>query len=114
MSRTAESRPTIVLDLDAAQEVVNLVSDKPGDADEELLDSALLALQAADTEVDADDQRRAASGEVVAIEVTSTAASAIETLIEENREIHPRQLRSFGDRLRSKVDRARKRRRRRR
>lgn len=114
MSRTAEPRSKIVLDLETAEEVVDLVADKPGDADEELLEDALEALQSAAPRVDADDQRRAAAGEVVAIELTSTAAVAIETLIEEDRETNPRHLRRFGDRLRSKVDRARKRRRRRR
>ncbi len=100
----------VVLDLEPAREVVDLIDDRPGTADEDLLDDALDALDAARSRVPAEDQQRAAAGEVVAVELTPDAAAAVETLIRRDQLRRARVLREIADRLRAKIDRARRKR----
>lgn len=98
----------VVLDLEVAEEVVELIEDKPGEADEDALDDALDALAAARRRVPARDQLRAAKGAVVAIEVSSDTKDAVELLINDDVATKERALRRFGQRLRSKVQKARR------
>lgn len=98
----------VVLDPDAAREVVDLIDDQPGSADEALLDDVLEALAEAGPYVPTDDQQRAASGEAVAIELTADAADAVETLIVADDVVRPKLLRHTRDRLVGKLQRARR------
>lgn len=101
--------PKVVLDLEAAEEVADLIMDEPGTADEDLLDNALAALDGAGARIEPVDQRRAAEGEVVAVEMSPGAAEAVEKLIVDDQPTRRRLLRRVGGRLRAKVKRARRR-----
>lgn len=101
----------VVLDVEVAEEVVALVKDEPGDADEELLDQAIESLEDAGPRVPADGQKMAAEGEAIAIELTPTGADALRTLIEDDREVQPARLRRIGQRIGSKLRKARAKRR---
>lgn len=98
----------VVLDLTTAEEVVELIEDVPGQADEALLDEALEALAVAGARVPPTDQERAARGEAVAIELRPADVDAVQALITRDRVTHPRSLRRVGQRLRGKLQRARR------
>lgn len=102
----------VVLDVEVAEEVVDLIRDRPGTADEDLLDEALAAIEAASPRVPATDQQRAARGQAVAIQVEQDTADAMRTLISDNRAVKRSRLRRAADRLGGKLDRAKARRRR--
>lgn len=108
-SRTAQDRALrkVVLDLDPAAEVVALLADEPGDANEQLLDEALAALENAGPRIPSADQQRAAVGEVVALELSKEAAEAVATLIRRDREVQPGLLRRTRQRLQGKLRSAR-------
>lgn len=93
-----------------ADEVIDLIDDRPGRADEDALDAALAALRTAEARVPADDQRRAAQGRVVAIELDPDTMTAVETLITDDVASRPQALRRVRDRLKGKLRRARRRR----
>ncbi len=101
----------VVLDIAPAREVVDLIEDRPGTADEDLLDDALRALEDARPRIQSVDQERAASGEVVAVELTPDAVAAMESLIRRDKMFRARTLRDLADRLRGKIERARHKRR---
>ena len=103
----------VALDPAAAAELVDLLADEPGVADEELLDDVLEALEAPHAHLPAETQAAVASGEVVAIQVDPHELDIAKTLIEEDRLDQPHEARRLRDRLRSRVERARKRARRR-
>lgn len=105
------SSQKVVLDIDTAREVLELIEDRPGQANEAVLDDALDALAEVEPTVPPDDQRRAASGEVVAMEVDDASISAVTELIERNVATRPEKLRRFGRRLQGKLASARHRRR---
>jgi hypothetical protein len=100
----------VVLETDVAHEVIELIDDRPGEADEDALDAALEALRSAEERVPPDDQRKAAQGRVVAIELDPDSASAVETLITDDVATRTQALRRVRDRLRGKLRRARRRR----
>ena len=97
----------VVLDLPVAQEVIELIEDRPGEADEDALDEALAALEEAEARVPAADQERAARGDVVAIEMTLDAVDAVSKLIVDDQETKPRVLKRVARRLRGKLQSAR-------
>jgi hypothetical protein len=103
----------VVLEPDAAVELIDLIRDQPGRADEDLLDEALDAFEHPFHRVPTVDQQRAAGGEVVAIEVRAEAIEAVTTLVRDDRPAQPRVLRRLAKRLRGKLDQASRRRRRR-
>lgn len=100
----------VVLEPDVAHEVIELIDDRPGEADEDALDAALEALRSAEGRVPPDDQRKAARGRVVAIELDPDSVSAVETLITDDVATRTQALRRVRDRLRGKLRRARRRR----
>lgn len=99
----------VALDPAAAAELVDLLADEPGVADEELLDDALEALEAPHAHLPAETQAAVASGEAVAIQVEPHELDIAKTLIEEDRVDRPDVARRLRDRLRARVERARKR-----
>lgn len=107
----SEPRPDkLLLDVPAAEELVALVRDEPGTADEDLLDDVLAALDEAEPRLMTDEQRRAAEGEAVAIEVTQPVAEAVTRLITDDEVVRPKLLRRTADRLAGKIERARRKR----
>lgn len=104
----------VLLDRQVASELLDLVLDKPGKADEDLLDGALHALEGANGSLDAQEQQRIAEGRAVAVELEDVDVEALDVLIREDREEHPKRLRSFAGTLKSKLRTARKKARRRR
>lgn len=102
---------SLVLDVEVAEELVALVRDEPGDADEELLDEVLDSIEAAAPHVPGPDQRRAATGRAVVIEIRDAGASALRTLIRQDKAVDQERLRRIGERLTGKLRRARAKRR---
>jgi len=103
------SMTKVVMDVDTASELVDLIDDVPGDADENALDDALAALRNATDRIPADDQRDVADGDAVALEIRAATADAVATLIVENEAEAKRPLRRTARRLRAKLARARRR-----
>jgi hypothetical protein len=111
LRETSSSNSKIVLDVEAAEEVADLIDDTPGVADEDRLEDVLQAIHAAGPRIASEDQRRAARGKVVAMEISPAAAEAVEELIVEDVSTKPRSLGRVRDRLRGKLQRAGRRRR---
>ena len=88
---------------DVAEELLDLVDDRPGDADEDLLDAAAQAIQQANGGLPADVQQAVARGEAVAVGFAAEEIEAVTTLIEDNEESDDRTLRSVGRTLKSKL-----------
>lgn len=105
--RNKKNVSKVVLDLDAAEEVVDLIEDRPGTADEDVLDGALESIGDAGERIDPEDQDRAASGEAVAIEMTPDAVDAVTSLIVDDKETKTKTLRKVAARLRGKIQSAR-------
>ncbi len=93
----------VVLSLDAATEVHDLIEDRPGDADEAALEDARRSLQRPVAQLPSETQELAAAGKVVAMEIDDEAREAIDTLITENTESKPGVLRRLGRRLQGKL-----------
>ncbi len=93
----------VFLDTDVAEELLDLVDDRPGEADEDLLDDAVEALEHADGGLPAEAQQAVANGEAVAVGLQPAEIELVETLIEENVEKDARTLRSVGRTLKSKL-----------
>lgn len=108
-----ERDPVVLLDTDVAEELLDLVTDEPGLADEDLLDEALEAVEEADGQLDGEQQQMVASGEAVAFGLSDDEADAVTTLVKDNEESRPRSLRSVAGTLRGKLRAARKKARRR-
>lgn len=96
----------VVLEIEPAEEVLDLILDRPGHADEDLLDEALDAVERADGRVSPDSQERAAAGEVVAVEMEVGTARALASLIRRNRVERETALRRIADRIVAKLARA--------
>lgn len=114
MEPNEEQGRIVLLDRQVASELLDLVLDKPGKADEDLLDDALDALKQSDGSLDGQAQQRIAKGRAVAMELEDVDAEALDALIREDREAHPKRLRSVARTLKSKLSTARKKARRRR
>lgn len=106
-------RPKIVLGPEPALELVELLADEPGDANEELLDSAGSALRSGLDHIPGPQQRDVRDGRLVAVQLDADETEAALTLIEENRVERPHVVNRLADRLRARVERAERRRRRR-
>ncbi|MDY7104299.1 MAG: hypothetical protein S0880_24200 [Actinomycetota bacterium] len=101
----------VVLELEAAHELVDLVEDEPGDANEDLLDEAYLAIDRRSNRLEADAQRMVAEGAAVAVEVDDEAAGRVKALIaREPVPLEDEPVRTFGRRLSSKLRTASKKR----
>jgi hypothetical protein len=103
----------VLLERDAAEELLDLVDDRPGDADEDLLDQVVEAIEAAGHGLPGEAQQAVARGEAVAVGLDPTEAQTVRTLILENQESDPGVLRSVGASIKSKLKAAAKKARRR-
>ena len=92
---------------------VELLADEPGDANEELLESAGSALRSGLDHIPGPQQRDVRDGRLVAVQLDADETEAALTLIEENRVERPNVVNRLADRLRARVERAERRRRRR-
>ena len=106
----AGQEPTkVVLEPEAAEELVALLADDPGVADEALLDEALEAIEAPHRHLPTEAQSAVAEGELVAMQFESRELDVARTLIEEDRVVDPTSIPRLRDRLRARVGRARRR-----
>ena len=90
-------------DTDVAEELLDLVDDRPGDADEDLLDEAAAAIQRANGGLPAEAQQAVARGDAVAVGLQDEEIEAVTTLIAENQESDTGTLRTVGRTLKSKL-----------
>lgn len=104
----------VLFDTDTAEELLDLVDDTPGEADEDLLDSALDAVDSAGDGLAVDEQQRIAAGDAVAIEIDGEQVDAVTTLIQRNVETEPSALKRVRHRLKDKLRAAAKKQRKRR
>ena len=90
-------------DRDVAEELLELVDDRPGEADEDLLDAAAEAIASANGGLAADAQQAVANGEGIAVGLEPAEAETLTILIERNTEADETRLRSVGRSLKSKL-----------
>lgn len=109
--QTDDERHQVVLDLEVATELEALIADRPGTANEALLDDALDALEDAEAAVPPPAQERAADGDVVVVGLVPETRSAVRALIARSDPRRQDLLGRLRRRLQSKIDRARHKRR---
>ncbi len=102
MEKTDDHR-VVFLDTDVAEELLDLVDDEPGEADEDLLDEAVEAIEKADGALPSEAQQAVARGEAVAVGLEPDEAESLTTLIETNVEKDKRTLKSVARSLQSKL-----------
>lgn len=102
MEKTDDHR-VVFLDTDVAEELLDLVDDEPGEADEDLLDEAAEAIENADGGLPSEAQQAVARGEAVAVGLEPEEAESLTTLIESNVEDDKRTLKSVARSLQSKL-----------
>lgn len=88
---------------EVAEELLELVDDRPGEADEDLLDEAADAIESANGGLPAEAQQAVANGDAVAVGLQPTEIDTLTTLIETNTESDKKTLRSVGRSLKSKL-----------
>ncbi|HEU5083584.1 MAG TPA: hypothetical protein VFU14_09610 [Acidimicrobiales bacterium] len=98
----------VFLERDVAEELLDLVDDRPGDADEDLLDQAVEAIQGAGDGLPGEAQQAVARGDGVAVGLDPAEAATITTLILENTETDPGVLRSVSSNMKAKLKAAAK------
>jgi len=98
----------VFLEREAAEELLELVDDRPGEADEDLLDEVIDAIEGAGDGLPGDAQQAVARGDAVAVGLDPTEARTLTTLILENTETDAGALRSIGANIKSKLKAARK------
>ncbi|WP_436792737.1 hypothetical protein [Actinospongicola halichondriae] len=98
----------VFLETEVAEELLELVDDEPGEADEALLDDAAEALVRANGELEPRAQQAVARGEAVAVGLGDDEVESLKTLIETNTESDKRTLKSVARSLQSKLKAARK------
>lgn len=103
-----DDQRVVFLERDAAEELLDLVDDRPGDADEDLLDHALEAIEEAGPGLPGEAQAAVARGDAVAVGLDPQETATLTTLIRENEETDPCVLRSVGRSIGSKLKAARK------
>ena len=102
MEKTDDHR-VVFLDTDVAEELLDLVDDEPGEADEDLLDEAAEAIEKANGGLPSEAQQAVARGEAVAVGLEPEEAESLTTLIESNVEDDKRTLKSVARSLQSKL-----------
>lgn len=102
MEKTDDHR-VVFLDTDVAEELLDLVDDEPGEADEDLLDEAAEAIETANGGLSSEAQQAVARGEAVAVGLEPEEAESLTTLIESNVEDDKRTLKSVARSLQSKL-----------
>ena len=93
----------VFLDTEVAEELLELVDDEPGDADEDLLDEAAEAIESADGGLPGEAQQAVARGEAVAVGLGDAEADSLKSLIETNTESDPKTLKAVARSLQSKL-----------
>ncbi len=93
----------VYLETEVAEELLGLVDDEPGDADEYLLDEAAAAIEHANGGLPPVKQQAVARGEAVALGLDSAEVESLRTLIETNTEIDPQKLKSAARSLQTKL-----------
>ena len=90
-------------DRQVAEELLDLVDDRPGEADENLLDEAVEAIASANGGLPAEAQQAVAKGEGIAVGLEPEEAETLTILIEQNTEADETLLASVGRSLKSKL-----------
>lgn len=93
----------VFMETEVAEELLELVDDEPGDADEDLLDEAAAAIDRANGGLGSEAQQAVARGEGVAVGLEPAEAESLTTLIERNVEEDKRSLKSVARSLQSKL-----------
>jgi hypothetical protein len=93
----------VFLDTEVAEELLELVDDEPGEADEDLLDEAAAAIENANGGLPGEAQQAVARGDAVAVGLGSDEAESLTTLIEHNTESDPSTLKDVARSLQSKL-----------
>ncbi len=90
-------------DREVAEELLDLVDDQPGEADEDLLDEAVDAIRSANGGLPAEAQQAVARGDAVAVGLQPEEIQTLTVLIEDDKESDRTTLRSVGRTLKSKL-----------
>ena len=98
----------VFLEREVAEELLDLVDDRPGDADEDLLDEASDAIQQANGGLPSEAQQAVARGEAVAVGLQPDEVAALDELIGHNTESDRNTLKAVAQSLKSKLRTARK------
>ncbi len=98
----------VFLEREAAEELLDLVDDRPGEADEDLLDRVVDASEGAGTGLPGEAQQAVARGDAVALGLDPTETATLTTLILENHESDPGVLRSITSHVKAKLKAAAK------
>ncbi|MDZ7673871.1 MAG: hypothetical protein U5K30_02205 [Acidimicrobiales bacterium] len=98
----------VFFERDVAEELLELVDDEPGQADEDLLDEAVEAIEHANGGLPSEAQQAVARGDAVAVGLEPAEVDSITTLINHNTEADKSALKSVGRSLQSKIRAARK------
>lgn len=103
MTDNAGTQRVVLFETDVAEELLDLVADRPGQADEDLLDRAVAALSAASEGLSADAQQAVARGDAVAVGLAPSDVDSLRTLIESDTESDPSALREIARTLKGKL-----------
>ncbi len=109
----ADDQRVVFLERDVAEELLDLVADRPGEADEDLLDEAMEAIEEAGAGLPGEAQQAVARGDAVAVGLAPEEAETITTLIINNTETDHNLLQSIASTMKSKLKAAAKKSRRR-
>ena len=90
-------------DRDVAEELLDLVDDRPGEADEDLLDAAVEAIASANGGLPAEAQQAVAKGDAIAVALEPEEAETLTILIQQNTEVDETLLTSVARSLKSKL-----------
>lgn len=101
-------RAFVVMEPEVAEELADLLEDRPGEADEDLLDEAADALEEPTDRVPGPAQRDIAKGDAVAVKVERDQIDEARSLIETDHARDPGLLGRFARALRQKARGARK------
>ncbi len=93
----------VYLETAVAEELLGLVDDEPGDADEDLLDEAAAAIEHANGGLPPFKQQAVARGGAVALGLDPAEVESLRTLIETNTEIDSQKLKSAARSLQTKL-----------
>ncbi len=105
---TDDDQRVVFLEREAAEELLELVDDRPGEADEDLLDEVVEAIEEAGNGLPGEAQQAVARGDAVAVGLDAGEARTLKTLILENTETDASTLRSIGANIKSKLKAAAK------
>jgi hypothetical protein len=103
-----DDQRVVFLTREAAEELLELVDDRPGRADENLLDEVIEAIEEAGDGLPGEAQQAVARGEAVAVGLDPVEARTVTTLLLENTETDPGVLRSIGASIKAKLKAASK------